>query len=131
MEMDLEYSGKRSFRTNVRGHQVVTDLPAKGGGNDSAPTASELFVTSMGACMALFGVRYLETAKMDPAGVSMKIKAEFSPDKKRIESMNFSVSIPNAELGPRKKAFISAMKQCVIHKTLHDNPEMIIDVIER
>ncbi|MGB2600655.1 MAG: OsmC family protein [Candidatus Omnitrophota bacterium] len=131
MEMNLEYSGKRSFKVSSGGHEILTDLPQRGGGDDSAPTASELFVASLGACMALFGVRYLETAKMDPEDFAMKIQAAFSEDKKRIENINFTVSVPNAELGPRKKALIAAMEQCVLHHTLHESPEMPIEIIEQ
>ena len=58
MDMNLAYSGKRSFKVKTRGHEIVTDQSEKGGGDDSAATPSELFVASIGSCMALFGIRY-------------------------------------------------------------------------
>ena len=128
MEVKVEYLGKRKFKVMARGHEVMTDLPEKGGGDDSAPTPSELFVASVGSCAALFISRYLETAKLDPEGLSVDMDWEFSEDKSKISHINMTVRVPNSELGARKKAVAAAANKCVIHQTLHNCPEIKVNV---
>ncbi|MGB2662252.1 MAG: OsmC family protein [Candidatus Omnitrophota bacterium] len=128
MEVKVEYLGKRKFKVIARGHEVMTDLPEKGGGEDSAPTPSELFIGSIGSCAALYVARYLETAKLDPEGLSVDMDWEFSEDKSKISRVNMNIRVPNAELGARKKAVVAAANKCVIHQTLHDCLEININV---
>jgi putative redox protein len=113
----------------IRGHEFITDIPVEKGGKDAGPTPTELFVASIGACVGLYGARYLRTAKLDPSGLSMKIDWDFSEDNKRVGRIDVAVSVPNAELGERKRALILAMEKCVIHNTLHDPPEIKIDIV--
>ena len=128
MKTKVEFAGKRKFKITVRNHQIVTDLPEKGGGDDSAPTPSELFVASVGSCAALFVSRYLETAKLNPEGLSIDLDWEFAEDSSRISDIAMSICVPNAELGARKKAVIAAADKCVIHQTLRNYPEVKISV---
>jgi uncharacterized OsmC-like protein len=124
----INYLEKRKFKIEIGGHEVITDLPEKAGGDDSAPTPSELFIASIGSCASLFAARYLETAKLNPAGLSVNIDWDFSEDTSRIASIAISINVPNAVLGARKKAVIAAAEKCVIHNTLKNYPEIKIDV---
>ena len=124
----IKYSAKRKFKIEIRDHKVITDLPERAGGDDSAPTPSELFIASIGSCAALFAVRYLETAKLNPEGLSVNINWDFSEDSSRIASIPISINVPNAVLGARKKAVVAAAEKCVIHNTLKNYPEVKIDV---
>ena len=128
MNMDIEYSGKRDFKVKVRGHEIKMDLPERLGGDDTAPTPTECFMASLGACACLFAVRYMETAKLDPNGLAMKMDWEFNEEKTGIKRISMCFSVPNAVLGARKNALIKAAEQCVLHNSLRDHPDMEISV---
>lgn len=128
MNMKVEFSGKRKFTIKIREHEITTDLPEKQGGDNTAPTPTELFVSSLGACVGLYVSRYLETAKLDPSGLSINMDWDFSENKKKVGYVNFSISAPKAVLGQRKRAVLLAAEQCLVHNTLRDNPDMRISV---
>jgi uncharacterized OsmC-like protein len=128
MKTKVEFTGKRKFKITAKGHEVMTDLPEKGGGDDSAPTPSELFIGSIGSCAALYVARYLETAKLNPEGLFVDMDWEFSEDKSKISHIDMTIHVPNAVLGARKKAVAAAANKCVIHRTLHDCLKIDINV---
>jgi len=124
MECLIEYCGKRKFKAGMNGFEVITDLPERVGGEDSAMSPTQLFISSIGACMGLYAVRYLKTAGLDPSGLSVRLDWDFSDDKTRVGRIDATIKVPNAELGARKKAVIAAAKKCTLHGTLKEAPEM-------
>ena len=129
MKVKVEFEGKKKFKAKVRNHEVITDLPESKGGDDSASTPSELFVVSIGTCAGLYVMRYLETAKLDATGLSIDLDWEFHKEEPRISRIDIAINVPNTKLGNRKKAVIAAAGKCVIHQTLHNAPEMNVNVL--
>lgn len=56
------------LRRGVRGHRVVVDQPTDDGGEDTAPTPTELFVAGLASCVAFYAHDYLDQHRIDPAG---------------------------------------------------------------
>ena len=57
--MEVRFVAGEAYEMTVRGHRVVVDQPADAGGQDSAPTPTELFVASLAACVAFYAGRFL------------------------------------------------------------------------
>lgn len=129
--MKVDLSGKKSFAVKVREHEVLTDLPLEYGGGNTAPTPTELFVSSIGSCMGMYALSYLKTAGMDSEGLSLSLDWDLDKSKKRIQSINVTISAPKAGLGPRKAALISAAEKCLLHNTFHEPPEIITVLAEK
>ncbi|MFQ5952453.1 MAG: OsmC family protein [Candidatus Omnitrophota bacterium] len=128
MKTNIEFVGKKKFKTRVRKHEVITDLPGIKGGDDTAPTPPELLIVSLGTCVGYFVLGYLETVKLDASGFSVDLDWEMSEDRTRISKVAVSIKIPNAKLGNRKRAVIAVAKKCIIHQTLHHCPEITTSV---
>ena len=58
-QMDVRHVSGESYEVSVRGHRVIVDQPADAGGQDTAPTPTELFVASLATCVAFYAGRYL------------------------------------------------------------------------
>jgi hypothetical protein len=50
--MDVRCVSGEAYEVSVRGHQVIVDQPTDAGGQDTAPTPTELFVASLATCVA-------------------------------------------------------------------------------
>jgi uncharacterized OsmC-like protein len=48
------YQGDMAFETVLGRHRLLIDVPAAMGGQDRGPTPPELFVASLGSCVAAF-----------------------------------------------------------------------------
>lgn len=131
MKAHLVLEGERRFVVKVRDFEVATDLPERSGGGNTAPTPSELFVSSLAACAGVYAVSYLNTAGFKAEGLSIDVDWDIAEEgKKRISRVDLTVKVPNADLGERKKALLAAAKQCVIHNTLVDPPEVNIEIVQ-
>jgi putative redox protein len=62
-ELQVRHLGDDRFAIDVRGHEIVVDQPVDAGGQDTAPTPTELFVASLAGCVAFYARRYLN---LDP-----------------------------------------------------------------
>lgn len=127
-KIKVEFKGKKSFISRVRGHVIVSDLPADKGGEDSAPTAPELFVASIASCMGIYVASYLKTAGLDPEGLSLDVEWDMDQEKKKIGYVKVNISVPGEDPGARKKAILAAAEKCLLHSTLKNAPEIITEI---
>jgi len=58
-EMEARWVAGEAYEVTVRGHRLVVDQPTDAGGQDSAPTPTELFVASLATCVAFYAGRFL------------------------------------------------------------------------
>ena len=68
--------GGDRFVIDVRGHRIHIDQPIDNGGEDTAPTPTELFAASLAGCVAFYARRYL--ARHNVASDGLSVEAEFS-----------------------------------------------------
>lgn len=129
--MQVTFTGKKAFRVKIREHEVETDVPLEMGGDNKAPTPTELFIASIGACTGLYALSYIRTAKLDPEGLSLSLDWEFDKSKRKVQKIDIVISVPKAEVGERKEAVLSAAKKCLIHNTLHECPDMTVRIKEK
>ena len=125
-KVKVKFVEKKKFAVKVRGHEFFTDLPERLEGDDTAPTPTELFISSLGACVGLYAVRYLQTAKLNPEGLIVDLDWDFHKEKSSVGEVKMTIKAPKADVGKRDKALIAAAKKCTIHNTLKNCPEMEI-----
>src|SRR5450759_146811 len=68
--MRVEHRGDDKFDINIRGHVVRVDQPVKDGGEDTAPTPTELFIASLASCVAFYARACLRLGRSTPAASS-------------------------------------------------------------
>ena len=131
MKTRIEFIGKHNFKIKSGEHEIVTDLPEKMGGNDTGPTPVELFIGALGSCAGFFAVGYLQTAGLNPEGLSVDLDWDFDEKKTRVGRISATITVPNATLGAREKALVAAAEKCIIHSTIQNPPEIKFSVKER
>jgi putative redox protein len=70
--MRVEHRGGDRFVINVRGHLVSVDQPVRDGGDDTAPTLTELFIASLASCVAFYAGRYLARHNLPTEGLAVE-----------------------------------------------------------
>lgn len=124
-KINVRYAGKRKLIISCPPHSVISDLPPEQGGDGAGMTPVELFAGAIGACAALYVGRYLHTAGIVPDKASVDVDFEMAEGKPaRVGKIVLSINVPDASLGPRKKAVIAAAKECILHNTLGSAPEV-------
>jgi putative redox protein len=116
--MEVRFVAGEVYEVTVRGHRLVVDQPAGAGGQDSAPTPTELFVASLATCVAFYAGRFLTRHGYSRDGLAMSVGYEMAGDRPaRVSAINLAVRVP-AGLPPERWA---ALRAVVSHCTVHDS----------
>ena len=122
-------AGER-YEARVRGHRILVDQPAGNGGEDQAPTPTELFVASLATCAAFYAGRYLTRHGYSRAGLGVSASYEMATDRPaRVSGIHLTVRVP-AGLSPQRWAALHAVvSHCTVHNSLAAPPAVAIDLV--
>ena len=128
-EMDVRFVAGEAYEVTVRGHRLVVDQPAEAGGQDTAPTPTEVFVASLATCVAFYAGRYLTRHGYGRDGLAVSVGYEMASDRPaRVSAINLAVRVP-ADLPPERWAALRAVvSHCTVHNSLASPPPVTIDL---
>src|ERR1035437_1974926 len=80
-DMHMRFVSGESYVVAVRGHRVLVDQPTEAGGQDTAPTPTELFVASLATCVAFYAGRYLTRHGYSRDGLAVSAAFDMASDR--------------------------------------------------
>jgi uncharacterized OsmC-like protein len=111
------------YWVRVRGHEVFVDQPVDDGGEDTAPTPTELFVAGLAACVAFYAGRFLRRHGLSEDGLAVECDFAFAADRPaRVGEISLRVCLPEGFPEERRKALRSVVEHCTVHNTLRQPP---------
>ena len=116
------------FSIDVRGHVLYVDQPTADGGDDTAPTPTELFVASLASCVAFYARRYLRRHGLPEEGLSVSAEAEMGSKPARVASMRVTVTLPDGVPDEKRQALLAVASHCTVHNTLTQAPDVVVEL---
>ncbi|QNE74346.1 OsmC family peroxiredoxin [Streptomyces finlayi] len=117
------------YAADIRGHRFQVDQPVEAGGTDSAPTPTELFAASLATCVAFYAGRFLRRHDLDQAGLRVRTEFTMATDRPaRVASMRVTIVPPPGLPEKRRAALFAVASACTIHNTLHQPPEISVEL---
>lgn len=113
------------FTIDVRGHRIVVDQPTDLGGDDSAPTPTELFVAGLVSCIAFFARRFLARHDL-PEDVEVTGSYALGGRPARVETMRIAIRVSDAVPPERHSGLLAVASRCTVHNTLEQPPQVDI-----
>ena len=127
--MAVHPMGGDKYAIDIRGHQVRVDQPLDEGGDDTAPTPTELFVASLGLCVAFYAGRFLDRHGVDRTGLAVDVASRMAEDRPaRVGQIVVTVTPPHAMPSERLPAFLAVAKGCTVHHSLAQPPAVDISL---
>lgn len=128
-QMGVRFVAGESYEVAVRGHRVLVDQPPDTGGQDAAPTPTELFVASLATCVAFYAGRYLTRHGFGRDGLEVSAGYEMATDRPaRVSGIRLTVRVP-ADLPPHRwPALHAVVSHCTVHNSLVSPPSVVIDL---
>ena len=118
-------SGDR-FAIDIRGHTITVDQPVDAGGDDAAPTPTELFVAGLASCVAFYARRYLARRDLSAHGLRVAATYEVGGRPTRVTKIGVRISPPADLPTDRRDAFLAVATHCTVHNTLEEPPPVEI-----
>jgi LmbE family N-acetylglucosaminyl deacetylase/uncharacterized OsmC-like protein len=126
----VEHRGGDQFDINVRGHVVRVDQAVKDGGDDTAPTPTELFIASLASCVAFYARRYLARHNLPTEGLAVEATFEMGARPARVSGIDIRLIIPDGVPAERLDPLLAVATHCTVHNTLATTPEVSITLAD-
>ena len=124
----VDYEAGDRFRIAVRQHTISVDQPASDGGEDTAPTPTELFISSLASCVAFYARRFAARHDIPTDGLAVTAEFSMASHPARVGEITLQLHVP-AELSPEQQAALVAVtSHCTVHSTLMQPPEVRIEL---
>jgi len=114
------------FRIDVRGHSITVDQPVSAGGQDAAPTPTELFLAGLAGCVAFYARRYLVRHGLSSQGLSVGLDYEFASRPARVGQVRLILTPPDDLPPERREALLAVASHCTVHNSLSQPPAISI-----
>lgn len=127
-KIEVSWISGDHYSIDVRDHRIYVDQPLDAGGEDTAPTPTELFMAALAACTAHYGGRFLKRHGIDRAGLRVISEFEMATAPARVGEVRLTVIAPAAMPADLRPAFRAVVSRCTVHNTLQHAPQVAIDV---
>ena len=128
--MEISFPGGAAVSASFRGHQILTDQPAKAGGDDTAPPPFDLFLASIGTCAGFYALRFCQSRGIDTEGLAATLEPVRDPETKRIATIRIELTLPLGFPDRYRRAVLRAMNQCAVKRHILEAPRFEIEVAE-
>jgi putative redox protein len=128
MDMVVSFPGGKRVEAQYKGFTIQTDQPEKSGGEGSAPTPFDLFLSSLGTCAGIFVLSFLQERNIPYEDVQIVMKTEQNPDTHMIDKIDIDINLTEDFPEKYKNAVKSAADLCSVKKHLMKPPAFAINV---
>lgn len=124
----LEHEGDMLFGTELGRHRLVIDAPPRMGGRDRGPMPPDVFVVSLGGCVADLVVDYCNRAGLDTRGLVVQGAYESASEPTRLVDVRVKIDFPNTDIRRRENAITRVADGCPVHQTMCTLKEADIEI---
>lgn len=126
MEMIIDFPGGAKVDAHFGPFTVQTDQPSQGGGNSSAPTPFDIFLSSIGTCAGIYVLGFCRQRGLATDGIH--IIQHIHPDHTTglIEKIDLEIQVPPSFPKQYYSALIRSAELCKVKKTLEHPPQFEI-----
>lgn len=123
----VTHVGGDRLRIETRGHVLFTDQPVEDGGEDTAPTPTEIFVSSLAACVVFYAERFLRRQGLPTEGLKVTADYQWAETPHRVGEIVLDVEAPGLT-EVKREAFERVIDHCTVHNTLRVSPVVMVKV---
>ena len=121
--IEVSFTGGKKIEARLDERVIQTDQKKINGGDESAPTPFQLFLSSLATCSGIYALNFCHARNIPTDGMAMKMICDFSEEKKFYTKMTFSLVLPPGFPEKHKSAIIRAIELCTVKRLMQDPPE--------
>lgn len=125
----VDHKGGDLFEITARRHVLHVDQPVEDGGDDTAPTPTELFVTSLASCVAFYARRFLARHHLPTDGLSVDATYAMADRPARVGTIRLVIAVSDEVPAERRGALLAVASHCTVHNTLEHPPEVSVELV--
>lgn len=123
MSIKVTFPGNLKVDAEVNGFTIHTDQPKNGGGDGTAPSPYDLFLSSLATCAGIYILGFCKSRHLPTDGISIEQDLEYDPIKHKVSKIIMKIVVPPEFPEKYHDALINSANLCAVKKTLQDPPE--------
>lgn len=124
--LTVDHRGGDRFAVAVRGHELLVDQPVEAGGDDEAPTPTELFVGSLASCVAFYARRYLRRHRLPEEGLAVEVDWRLGTRPARVSAVDLRIVLPEGVPAERREPLLAVASHCTVHTSITTPPDIAV-----
>jgi putative redox protein len=132
MEYEISFAGGKKVYAQFKGFTVKTDQPEEDGGENSAPSPFDYFLSSLGTCAGFYVLSFCEARKLSTDHIKLSLKGDYNEEKGRLETVRITINLPPDFPEKYRKVLARTVDQCSVKKAIMNPPvfEVRADIVE-
>ena len=126
MDMIIDFPGGARVDAHFRGHDLPTDQPSSGGGDDSAPMPFEVFLASIGTCAGIYILGFCRQRGIPTDGARIVQRNYRNPATGLMDKIDLEIQVPPSFPKQYHSALVRSADLCLVKKTLENPPKFEI-----
>lgn len=128
-KINVSFPGNLVVESKIGDFTIRTDQPAESGGDNSAPSPSELFTASIATCAGFFALRFCRERNIDTSDMSLRMGYDWNAETKRYGTFSIELKLPEGFPDKYRKAIVRAMDQCVVKQHILEAPAFEVTAV--
>ncbi len=116
--------GNYKVHARYRGFTVESDQPQAAGGDDSAPTPTDLFMISLATCIGYFVVAFCRKRDIPTEGIKVVQSMVRNEKSHLVTKVSIDVQLPPGFPAQYREAILRAANHCTVKRHLAQPPEI-------
>lgn len=126
MDMEIVFPGGKKVDALYNGLTVKTEQPRGSGGEGSAPSPFDLFLSSIGTCAGFYVLGFCNERNIPTDEIKLLLRTERNSKTGMFSKITLEIQLHSEFPEKYKKAVIRAADQCAVKKHIFDPP--VIDI---
>jgi len=129
MTLTIAYKGGARYDVEGGAHAIVTDQPVEDGGGDAGMSPVELFVGSLGSCVAYFVGRYCARHQIPCEGFTVDVEWSYAEQPHRVGVVELRIKLPATLLPEQREKLLKVAHGCTVHQSIVVPPKVEIHLV--
>lgn len=124
--MQISFPGGKRVQASYKGFIINTDQPEAVGGENSAPSPFDLFLSSIGTCAGFYVLNFCQERNIPYQDIELILTTERNQAKGLISKIMIELKLPAGFPKQYREAVVRSANLCTVKKHLADPPEFQI-----
>lgn len=128
--IEVSFPGGKRVDAGIKGFIVATDQPLTGGGEGTAPTPFDLFLSSIATCAGIYALGFCQSKEISTEGLKLSLDVTRDLEMGMIDNVYLNLTLPKDFPDKYQSAIIRSIDLCAVKKHIFNPPEFNIVITE-
>jgi putative redox protein len=128
-KVEVRFPGGVQVAARIGSFDILTDQPLEDGGDGTAPSPYDLFLSSVATCAGFYALRFCQQRQLPTTGLAIELDIDRHPDTRRLETIKMKLTLPTGFPEKYQQAILRSVSQCSVKKALSDPPEIELSIL--